>query len=248
MSTRVIYAFDVGGSGNFGWARRDPLDPDNMVGSGDITQLVDYLIRDARQGKSIALGVEAPCFIPVPWDKSNLNERRQGEDRYPWSAQAGAIAAIIGVHQTAWVLRELHGGFGGTHQFTTDWSLWPGSNRPILLLWEAFVCNSAKAKPRDDVQDAATAVHEFAQHEDELAEINAVTCFPRICFTHAAALWSTTRCWLSAQMKFGKGHLVRLDCVCVFGAIGGGGGRPARSSATIIRLGNEWIDLRMLIS
>jgi hypothetical protein len=188
MSGRVVYAFDVGGRDNFGWTRREPSNPEDTVGSDDIATMVSRIAFDARNGMSIALGVEAPCFIPVPWNAENLNQQRNGENGYPFAAQAGAIAAIIGLHQTAWVLRRLHAEFGETHVFTTDWSLWPGSSRPILLLWEAFVCNHAHSD--EHVRDAATAVHEFCKNERRLAEINAVTCFPRICLAHAAALWS----------------------------------------------------------
>jgi hypothetical protein len=190
MSTRVIYAFDVGGRDNFGWARVVPADQNDVIGSPDITQMVSHIASDANEGMSVALGVESPCFIPVPWDADDLNRQRQGENGHPWSNQIGATAATLGLHQVAWVLRRLQAEFGRTHQFTTDWAAWPPSSRPILLLWEAFVSGPAHSNPDDPIEDAATAVNEFCVNEQRLAEINAVTCFPRICLAHAAALWS----------------------------------------------------------
>jgi len=191
MSTRVIYAFDVGGIGNFGWARLDPMDMNCTVGDQEIAHLAESMTNDARQGRSIALGVEAPCFIPVPRSAQELNHARTGEGNRAWCAPAGACVTTIGLHQLTWVLRYLRDEFGKTHHLTMDWSLWPGSNRPVLLLWEAFVTGDAAAGSLDGhVRDAATAVHEFCVNEGHLGEINAVTCFPRICLAQAAALWA----------------------------------------------------------
>jgi hypothetical protein len=150
--------------------------------------MVSRIASDAKKGMSVALGVEAPCFIPVPCDAGELSRARKGETNRARSASAGAYVTTLGLHQTAWVLRRLHAEFGGTHAFTMDWSFWRGGDRPILLLWEAFVVSAAHSN--DDIRDAATAVNEFCENEERLTEINAVTCFPRICLAHAAALWS----------------------------------------------------------
>ena len=69
MSTGVIYAFDVGGIGNCGWAETECNRTGyNVVGSGDIRQLVDYMVGDARQGKSIATADYRGTLLhsPVP--------------------------------------------------------------------------------------------------------------------------------------------------------------------------------------
>jgi hypothetical protein len=152
--------------------------------------MVSRIASDAKKGMSVALGVEAPCFIPVPYDVGELSRGRKGETNRAWSASAGAYVATLGLHQMAWVLRRLYAEFGETHMLTTDWSLWLESKRPILLLWEAFVSGRAHSHPDDPRRDAATAVHEFSRHEDNLATTNAVTCPSRICIAHAAALWS----------------------------------------------------------
>jgi hypothetical protein len=192
MCARVIHAFDVGTTlsrpPKFAWARRNRPGSGRTIGGRDITQLVEHISDDARRGRSVALGIEAPCFIPVPCDAKELSRKRTGENDRAWSAPPGAYVTTLGLHQVAWVLRSLRAEFGRTHLFTADWSLWPGSNRPILLLWEAFVSRTAHSD--DDIQDAATAVNAFCRNERRLGEINDVTCSLPICIAHAAALWS----------------------------------------------------------
>src|SRR5437868_3660328 len=81
---RAIYAVDVGstrckpGSApNFAWVRIDPAEPGNIVGSTDINRLAAYVIDDLQSGKSVALGFEAPLFIPVPLESPALCRGRK---------------------------------------------------------------------------------------------------------------------------------------------------------------------------
>jgi len=78
--SRVIYAVDIGSTRckagqtpNFAWARVDTVDPRSVVGSCDITKLTDRIVRDLQNRKSVALGFEAPLFIPVPAEPSLLS-------------------------------------------------------------------------------------------------------------------------------------------------------------------------------
>jgi hypothetical protein len=191
---RVVYACDIGTTlqnpPNFGWARVCPDLPADITGSRDIQQLVDSITGDASRGMSIAIGFEAPCFLPVPVESTEFSRARNREGDRAWSVAQGLSVTTLGIHQSAWIMRSLHKSMGHSHRFTTDWNLWPPSNRCLLLVWEAFVSGTAHSPTNDPTQDATTAVTEFIAHENNLDTINAVDAFPRISLIHAVALWS----------------------------------------------------------
>lgn len=64
---RAVYAIDVGKTrepANFAWARVEPENATEVIGSHDIQVLVCKLVHDLDRGYSVALGFEAPLFIP----------------------------------------------------------------------------------------------------------------------------------------------------------------------------------------
>ncbi|CAN5654099.1 hypothetical protein BH24ACT22_BH24ACT22_06730 [soil metagenome] len=192
---RAIYACDVGSTraGNFGWVRVEPDTPKEIKGCSDICALVTKIKEDLEHGYSIALGFEAPLFIPVPQSADDLSRGRQGEGNRPFSAQAGAYVTTLSMHQAAWVLREIYCSCGGTCTFMLnpqDWS--PNKSRPILFCWEAFVAGSSKGEggKQSHIQDAATAAMAFLRREEDLINSNAVTVEHPFSLIGAAALWS----------------------------------------------------------
>src|SRR5687768_8806186 len=108
---RAIYACDIGScrKGNFAWARIDPLNSVRPNSDTDIETLISSLQEDLAVGVSIALGFEAPLFIPVPKDPNDIGRSRPGEGNRPFSAGAGASAALIGIQQVAWIMSRLKG-------------------------------------------------------------------------------------------------------------------------------------------
>ncbi len=190
---RVIYACDVGSTrpntDAFAWVRCLP-DPNAIpAGSSSIEALVQNIINDAQAGRSVALGFESPLFIPEPMEAENLSRGRKGEADRAFSAPAGGYVATLGVHQSAWILRELFEAFGNTHRFTAAMRQWPPSDEPpVFFCWEAFV--SGDAHSDDHVRDAATAVMGFINEEQRLEEANAVTAGNPLSLIHAVALWS----------------------------------------------------------
>lgn len=189
---RAVYAIGVGKTrepANFAWARAEPADVVEVIGSCTVQNLVPRMVCDLECGYNVALGFEAPLFIPVPEDAADLSRGRAGEGSRAWSAPAGSTVATLGVHQSAWILRALYRYCGETCRLTIDRTEWHEAvSRPIIFCWEAFV--SQEAHGDSHVQDAATAALEFVKLEDRLAETNMVTAEQPLSLIGAAALWS----------------------------------------------------------
>ena len=192
---RVIYACDVGTTRPgpegpaFAWAKLSPQEPARVRVSQDIERLVTDIANEIQGGKSVALGFEAPLFIPVPSSANDLSRGRDGERDRSFAAPAGLAVTALAVHQAAWILSSLRSGCNRECGFTTDWKAWPpAGERQTLFCWEAFV--SRKAHSDTHVYDAATAATAFLIKEHNLDQENAVTAERPLSLIGAAALWS----------------------------------------------------------
>lgn len=195
---RVIYTCDVGSTlyqkkkkgPAFAWARLNPTEETKSIqASRDIQRLVKRLELDIDEGYSVALGFEAPLFMPVPDNSRDLSKRREGEGSRSFASQIGLSVGALGIHQSAWILKRLHESSSRKCKFMLDLQCWPPPNhRLILFCWEAFV--SEKAHSGEDVKDAATAVDFFFKNERNLQKANAVRAEDSISLIGAAALWS----------------------------------------------------------
>lgn len=71
----IVAAIDVGNPRNTGW-NRIVLGPEHSLvdqGSGSsLTQLVELLAEDLHSRRRVALGFEAPLFLPLPDDAKDL--------------------------------------------------------------------------------------------------------------------------------------------------------------------------------
>lgn len=184
----VVYACDIGSvkSGTFAWARNDSVEK-VPTASVDIDDLIASVVRDVASGASIALGFEAPLFLPVPDDSSLLNSGRVGESSRSMFAPAGAAVTTIGVHESAWILKRLRAVLPEEAALTFDWkSDWHGLNS--LFIWEAFVSSTAHSDTHE--RDAATAVQYFLANMSNLDDVNAVTCDNPLSLIAASAIWS----------------------------------------------------------
>ena len=183
---RAIYACDIGScrKGNFAWARIGAQQSAKPISSPDIEKLVSSLQTDLTAGLNIALGFEAPLFVPVPENPNEIGRSRAGEGNRPFSAGAGASAALMGLQQTAWIMHRLRGNIE-KYKVIADWRLWPPASSAILL-WEAFVSGVAKGECHTD--DAETAALEFQRREASLE--SDVTCEQTLSLVGVAAVWS----------------------------------------------------------
>jgi|SRR5215213_5402718 len=194
-TSRRIYVADVGSTLNdaFGWAGTKPGSPE-VWGSRSIEALVVAMAADLRKGVSVALGLEAPLFLPIPEDARNLSRGRDGDKDRSCLAPAGGYVAALSLHQVAWILQELRKSCGSICFFSVDPSNWyPREGPPVLFCWEAFVSKEAHAPEghlNGHVADAATAARFFAEHEERLKEVSAVTAESPLSLIGAVALWS----------------------------------------------------------
>lgn len=202
----MIYAIDVGStipSRNgkevaFAWSGVDQNGREVATGTCP-EELVNEIGRSILAGQSVAIGVEAPLFIPVPSDKSRLSKGRLNEADRSWAAPAGGYVTALAAHQCAWLLRELFQKCGRYCELTADPDRWyRRSSPPVIFCWEAFVSGGAHGNHQED---ARTAAMYFFEHQSDLK--TAVTAENPFSLFGAAVLWSgwsTDQEWLKREM------------------------------------------------
>lgn len=191
VGPRRIYAVDVGSTqqDSFAWVCVDPEVPERLTGSRDIELLSARVVADLQAHRSVALGLEAPLFIPVPVAASRLSKARTDEGRPCWAAPPGLTVASLGLHQAAWVLRRVAEHCSNLTRFQVAPTAWPPSpDVTILFCWEALV--SGPVHSSSHLTDAATAAMAFVDRERSLLETTAVTADHPLSLIGAAALWS----------------------------------------------------------
>jgi len=172
-----------------------------MPGAGEgrlIEDLVQLLAEDLLADRSVALGFEAPLFVPLPATAADLGRARDGGRNRPWSAGAGAAVTAYAAQQVAWVLNALGQLIGARPlRVGLDSAAWILGDLD-LLLWEAFVSGAAKDRASTDphVDDARAAAREFLQRFQEGAVRSDVTA--PVVFSLAGA--AVLRAGLSTDM------------------------------------------------
>jgi hypothetical protein len=214
----IAYACDIGSvkSGAFACARNSSTQA-TPTASQDIDKLIASIVEEAKAGKTIALGFEAPLFMPVPTESAQLNSGRQNESSRSMFAPAGAAVTTIAIHQTAWILKEHRQHLGDQLTLTMDWQADWRRREAHLFIWEAFVSSTAHSSTH--MGDAATALQYFLGNDRDLNAVNAVTCQNPLSLIGAAALWSG---WLSDARVLHSSCLVfrpekpyRKEVLCV---------------------------------
>ena len=207
IRSRRIYGVDVGSTrlqaktkkNNFAWTRVDPdADKPILEGNDSIESLCRCLVSDLAASRSVALGFEAPLFIPVPESAEDLSKGRCNEGSQAWSAPPGLSVTTLGLHQAAWILRKVARASITALRFSLEPKDWPpneDSDESVLLFcWEAFVSGDAHAEKRDPgghLRDAATATMKFLRYEQSReCWPDAVTAERPFSLIGAAAVWS----------------------------------------------------------
>jgi hypothetical protein len=163
-------------------------DATTLTGSSDIEKLVEAIVRDLLDRRSVALGFEAPLFIPIPLKASRLCYGRDNEGSRSFAAPAGLTVATLGLHQAAWILRRIADSHAGFIRFQTEAQSWPPTEgEPILFCWEAFVSGKAHGT---HLQDAATAAMAFLSAEHDLGNATTIRAERPLSLIAVAALWS----------------------------------------------------------
>lgn len=198
---RRIYAVDVGstrtsrkrGGPAFAWVSMEPGAV--KVDKGQtIEPLVEAIAADLGRGISVALGFEAPLFLPVPEDALKLSQGRECDKDRSCFAPAGGYVATLCLHQAAWILRKLKAVCVAHCRFTLDPASWPPQGEETLLFcWEAFVSGPTHASKDDEqphLADAETAACWFAGKEGKLREEILDQSAEFLSLIGTAALWS----------------------------------------------------------
>jgi hypothetical protein len=155
-----IAVVDIGKPGkSFGWSMFGPRPSEG----NNIDSCVEALAA-ALKGGALALGFEAPMFVPLRQVPSALLAARNGEcgvgiPSRPFSAGAGPTALVTGLVVVPYILSGLRDAAPDAVA-TLDWHA-PLSNPGQLLLFEAFVTNQKKSNDSRHVEDARLAVEAF---------------------------------------------------------------------------------------
>lgn len=171
-ASRIVYAIDVGSPKNgLAWARLGEQDTE-PTGSMDVDVLCQQVIRDIKNERSLAIGFEAPVFLPVARESQNLCRARVGEGSRPWSAGAGVFVSTVVIPVAAWLFDRVATACPTRRpRLTFDAGEWArdaaNQKEQLLLVWEAFVSGQGHARQSntngvpEHVQDAATAALAF---------------------------------------------------------------------------------------
>ena len=203
MDSPIIFAADIGSVARhrFGWFRLPTLL--GPVDHGDIGELSACVAADLEQGLQVALGFEAPQFVPVRRDPTRLTSARKGEGSRPWSAGAGCGALATSLPEVVWILERVIEALPSTPSATLSLAEFQ-SGAAQLLLWEAFVTGAAKANTH--AGDAALAAQEFLRRWPDIRSDIATEQTPVLSLVGAALL----RAGYSEDLA-----LLRQECLVV---------------------------------
>lgn len=152
----AIGVIDVGSpkGGKLGWAILAP-NADPALGK-DLDIFIDAMTALGANWP-LAIGFEAPLFIPTPAEALKILSGRKGEGSRPWSAGAGATVTAAALAVVTYTLAGLRRGLPQAAA-STELAVLPP--RPgDTLFFEAFV--TAAAKGDDHADDALIAAREI---------------------------------------------------------------------------------------
>jgi hypothetical protein len=184
--TFSVCVIDVGAPRSLGWAL---LREEVHSEIGDFEALIDA-IAPIIETSGLALGFEAPLFLPRSGALRTFTAARTGEGNRAWSAGAGAAVTTIGLALLVHVLERLRERAPAAH-VTLDVLGRPSPN--ILHVFEAFVSGPAKTGTHHG--DALVAARAYSDMQRSIAgPVSAVVVNRPFSLVGAALLgtgWST---------------------------------------------------------
>jgi hypothetical protein len=151
-----VAVIDIGRRENTGWAIEGPRPSHGNI----IDECVDALEIALNDGP-LALGFEAPMFVPLHRDSNNLTRGRMGDGNRAFSAPAGSAVLVSGLVVVPYVLDKLRARVR-TATATFDWKA-PLDARGQLLLFEAFVSHQPETDDDPHIRDARLAIGKFRE-------------------------------------------------------------------------------------
>jgi hypothetical protein len=188
--TLQVFCADVGSIARdrFAWARRIPSADDEEVHRPEsIESLAGSVVDVLREEEPVALGFEAPLFLPVPADPGRLGKARPCDAPSPsWSSNVGASVLATAMVQVPWTLRFIHDQLPDLRVHVQ----WPSfaERQEGLLLWEAFVSGAAKGETHEE--DARSGVQAFCEQLPDPGDPTAEETERPISLLTAAAIWA----------------------------------------------------------
>lgn len=188
--TLQVFCADVGSiaRNSFAWARRIPdSGHEELHRPESIKSLAASVAHVLRNGEPVALGFEAPLFIPVPENPERLGKARPCDAPSPsWSSSVGASVLATAMVQIPWTLRFIHDQAPDIRVHLQ----WPSfaENQQGLLLWEAFVSGAAKGETHEE--DARSGVQAFCEQLPEPGDPSAAETESPFSVLAAAAIWA----------------------------------------------------------
>lgn len=147
---------DIGSpsKGNLGWW---VYGPNHDTGGTDTAAMIDCLVSVVSDGP-LALGFEAPMYVPAGRELNASLRMRPGEGSRPWSGSAGATVAAISLAIVPAILSALAHAVPKMRAWQ-DWSRLP-TRAGQVLAFEAFVSGG---KSDGHAADARVAAIEAAR-------------------------------------------------------------------------------------
>jgi hypothetical protein len=171
-----VAVIDIGKPGkNLGWA---------IVGSSpasgtDLDEAIDEISDRISRGP-VALGFEAPLYVPMRSAAGDLTKARSGECvggvNRPYSASAGSTVLVIATVVVPYVLRALRSAAPvsiATMDYRSFFSAPAG-----VLFFEAFVTNQKKSHDARHVEDAELAAMHLLAMLEEQRPLESAICEP----------------------------------------------------------------------
>ena len=154
------------------------------------------------QASPLALGFEAPMFVPMRKVPVHLTKARDGEGNRAFSATAGVSALGTSTVVVPYVLRGLRKAVPDVTA-TLDWRGWPcdPTEPRRMLLFEAFVTSQNKKTDTRHVEDAQLAAEELytklGSKEEIKSSVTVDECFSILGAMMLRTGWSTDASVLS---------------------------------------------------
>jgi hypothetical protein len=169
MSEELLHVavIDIGKLENLGWVVEGPVV--NESGT-DIDLFIELLAKAMTLGP-LAVGFEAPMFVPYGRGRAGLDKAREGDGDRAFSASAGAVVLTKGLVIVPYILENLRSRVGAVRP-TFNWrnALFEGD----LLLFEAFVTHMGKLVTHEECARLALNQFQKGWRDRELFE-SAVT-------------------------------------------------------------------------
>ncbi len=185
-----VFCADIGSiaRGRFAWAQRFPgSDGEELHRPKCIEALATSVVHALRDGEPVALGFEAPLFIPVPENPDRLGKARPCDAPSPaWSSSVGASVLATAMAQIPWTLRFIHERLPDL-RVNVQWRSF-AEQQDGLLLWEAFVSGAAKGETHE--QDAVSGVQAFYEQLPNPGDPGAAETETPLSVLAAAAIWA----------------------------------------------------------